>query len=73
MNTSPKMLQIVGAVTRGIEGADSKTFWTRIGVAFVNKDGSINLRFEYLPADLVHTTIQLREMHRKDGAEQAAE
>jgi hypothetical protein len=59
-----KMLQIVGAVERG-EGKDKKTFWNRIGVAFENRDGSWNLRFDYLPAR-PDITIQLREFSSKE-------
>ena len=60
-----KMMVLVGAVERN--GADGKkTWWTRIGVAFQNKDGSYNLRFDYLPTRLSETTIQLREMDPKD-------
>jgi hypothetical protein len=56
-----KMMQIVGAVQRTV-GDDKKTWWTKIGVAFQNKDGSWNLRFDYLPARLAETTIQLRDL-----------
>jgi len=28
-----------------------KAFWSRIGVAFKNKDGSINLKLDFLPTD----------------------
>ncbi|HLK40935.1 MAG TPA: hypothetical protein VKU41_29495 [Polyangiaceae bacterium] len=61
-----KMMQIVGAVQRTV-GEEKKSFWTRIGVAFQNTDGSWNLRFEYLPAHLAETTIQLRETSPKDA------
>ena len=63
-----KMMQIVGAVQRTV-GDDKKTWWTKIGVAFQNKDGSYNLRFDYLPARLAETTIQLREFDPKDTAQ----
>ncbi len=63
-----KMMQIVGAVQRTV-GDDKKTWSTKIGVAFQNKDGSYNLRFDYLPARLGDTTIQLREFHSKDTAQ----
>ena len=46
----------------------SGTSWTKIGVAFPNKDGSWNLRFDYLPARLADTTIQLRDIEPKDAA-----
>jgi hypothetical protein len=62
-----KMMQIVGAVERTV-GENKKTWWTKIGVAFPNKDGSWNLRFDYLPARLADTTIQLRDIEPKDAA-----
>jgi hypothetical protein len=31
------------------------------GTAWKNRDGSLNLRFNYLPAELANTTIQVRE------------
>ncbi|MGH7437428.1 MAG: hypothetical protein ACRENE_17255 [Polyangiaceae bacterium] len=70
MNNEVKMMQIVGAVqrTEGDDKTDKKAWWTKIGVAFQNRDGSWNLRFDYLPARLGETTIQLREFAPKDGA-----
>jgi hypothetical protein len=44
-------------------------YWTRIGVGYENHDGSFNLRFDYLPADLNGTTVQLRDFQRRDGAD----
>ena len=41
------------------------------GTANKNRDGSLNLRFNYLPADLASTTIQVREPRAKDEAEGA--
>jgi len=67
MNTEPKIMQLVGAVQRNT-GDTKKTWWTKIGVAFENRDGSWNLRFDYLPAQLAHTTIQMREMDPKQAA-----
>jgi hypothetical protein len=67
MNDNRKMMQIVGAIPRAADG-DKKSWWTKIGVAFFNSDGSINLKFDYLPADLANTSIQLREMDRKERA-----
>ena len=68
MMNDKKMMQIVGAVERTV-GDEKKSFWTRIGVAFQNKDGSWNLLFEYLPARLAETTIQLREIEPKEAAQ----
>lgn len=28
-----------------------KTFWTRIGIAYVNRDGSLNIRLDAIPVD----------------------
>ncbi len=41
-----------------INQRDGRTFWTRIGVAFVNRDGSLNVRLESLPVN--------GEMHVRD-------
>ena len=62
-------IEILCVVTRG-EG--KKSYWTRIGTAFKNRDGSLNLRFDYLPADLAGTTIQVRE-RRSDSVTDEAE
>ena len=63
--TDKKMKKILGGVERG-EGDKRKTYWTTIGVAFENRDGSYNLRYDYLPADLARTTIQLRDFDAKE-------
>jgi hypothetical protein len=47
--------EIFGVVDRG-----EQSFWTRIGVAFENNDGSLNLLFNFVPTD-PQTTIQIRE------------
>jgi hypothetical protein len=62
--TDKKMKQIVAAVERG-DGETKKTYWNRIGVAFENRDGSFNLRFDYVPARMGETTIQLRDFEPK--------
>ncbi len=49
--------EIHGVVQR--DGQD-KGFWSRIGTAFVNKDGSLNLKFDYLPTS-AETTVQVRD------------
>jgi hypothetical protein len=41
-------------------GWDPRHFWTRIGVAFENSDGSLNLVLNFIPTD-PETTIQIRE------------
>ena len=67
MNETKKLMQLVAAVERTV-GEKKKTWWSKIGIAFQNKDGSWNLRFDYLPARMSDTTIQLREMDAKDTA-----
>ena len=42
-------------------------FWTRIGTAFQNQDGSWNLRFDYLPTN-PSVTIQMRPVRSGDDA-----
>lgn len=57
---------LFGVVQR--EGME-KGFWTRIGTAFQNQDGSWNLRFDYVPTD-PGVTIQMRAVRNADeGAE----
>jgi hypothetical protein len=63
-NARTNMKQIVAVVERG-EGTDVKKFWTRIGVAFENRDGSWNLRFDYFPTNPA-TTVQLRDIDARD-------
>ena len=70
-NDKKKMKQLVAAIERG-EGDEKKTFWTRIGVAFENRDGSYNLRFDFIPARLDATTVQLRDFEVKEREKEAA-
>lgn len=72
LNDKKKMKQLVAAIERG-EGEEKRTYWTRIGVAFENRDGSWNLRFDFLPAQPDETTIQLRDFEVKDREAKAAE
>lgn len=43
-----------------ISGKGERKFWTKIGVAFVNRDGSLNCKLESLPVD--------GELHIRDAA-----
>jgi hypothetical protein len=52
-------MKLVAVVQYG-EGDTRKSRWTNIGIAFQNRDGSWNLRFDYLPAHMADTTIQMR-------------
>lgn len=62
--TQKSMKQIVAAVERSTGEGEVKTWWTRVGVAFENQDGSWNLRFDFLPAD-PKTTLQLRDFDQE--------
>lgn len=55
---------LFGIVQR--EGME-KGFWTRIGTAFQNQDGSWNLRFDYLPTD-PGVTVQMRPVRSGEDA-----
>lgn len=68
-NSRANMKQIVAVVERG-EGSDAKKFWTRIGVAFENRDGSYNLRFDYFPTNPA-TTVQLRDIDEREDRRSA--
>jgi hypothetical protein len=63
-HSTPTMMQLLAVVERG-EGDNKKSFWNRIGVAFENRDGSWNLRFDLLPARMSETTIQMRPFDPK--------
>lgn len=44
----------------------TQKYWTRVGVAFVNKDGSLNVKLEAIP---VSGELQVRDyVPREDGA-----
>jgi hypothetical protein len=69
-HTPSNMMQLVAGVERS-EGDDKKSFWTRVGVAVENKDGSWNLRFDYLPARMGETTIQMRKIEPRPESDAA--
>lgn len=41
-----------------------KSYWNRIGVAFVNRDGSLTVKLEALP---INGEIQIRDQKERDG------
>ena len=43
-----------------------KAFWSRIGVAFRNRDGSINLKLDFFPRDPA-TGLQVRWVEEGEG------
>jgi hypothetical protein len=59
------------AVWTVVERGQGKSYWTRVGIGFVNRDGSINLRLDAIP---INGTLQVREWQepyerRTDGVD----
>ncbi len=61
----PKQVKIAYVITdRG-----DKSYWTRIGVAYVNRDGSLNIKLDAVP---ISGTIHVRDpMPRDESGAQA--
>lgn len=53
-----------------VKGADGRTYWHRLGSAFVNNDGSINLYLDALP---VNGKLQVRAEEERVTVEATAE
>jgi hypothetical protein len=71
MEEQAKTMKVVWTV---VDRGQGKSFWTRVGVGFVNRDGSITLRLDAIP---VNGTLQVREWQepferRHDPAEPGA-
>jgi|HubBroStandDraft_1064217.scaffolds.fasta_scaffold126420_2 hypothetical protein len=47
-----------------VDRSPGKSFWTRVGVGFVNRDGSINLRLDAIP---ISGTLNVRDWEERDG------
>lgn len=52
------------ALTEKTTPEGAKTFWTKIGVAFRNKDDSITIKLDALP---LSGTMQIREDTQRDS------
>lgn len=50
-----------------VTGKDNKTYWMRLGVAYVNKDNSINV---YLDASPYNGKLQIRDFDDRDRQQQ---
>ena len=55
MNANGASMKVVYTV---VERAPGKSFWTRVGVGFVNRDGSMNLHLDAIP---ISGKLQVRE------------
>jgi hypothetical protein len=61
--------QTMKAVFTVVERGSGKSYWCRVGVGFVNRDGSITLKLDAIP---VNGTLQVREWEsREDGGRRA--
>jgi hypothetical protein len=60
MDQQKKEMKVVYTV---VEGTGGKSWWTRVGVAFVNRDGSWNLKLDAIPTN---GTLQVRDREFDD-------
>lgn len=44
------------------EGSDKRSFWTKVGVAFVNRDGSLSVQLSAIP---MNGRLQIRDPAEK--------
>lgn len=61
METSHRGMKKVLCPIKSKDG--EKTFWMRVGSAFVNRDGSLNV---YLDANPINGKLQIRELDERD-------
>lgn len=60
MDDQSKQMKTVFTV---VERGPGKSFWTRIGVGFVNRDGSLNLHLDAVP---INGKLQVRDWEPND-------
>ena len=48
---------------------DGRKFWVRVGAAFVNRDGSLNVRLDAMP---VNGELQIRDYQPREARETAS-
>jgi hypothetical protein len=48
MNTNGQTMKTVFTV---VDRGGGKSYWTRVGIGFVNRDGSLNLRLDAIPTN----------------------
>ena len=53
--TTKKEMKVIWTV---VDRGPGKQFWTRVGVGFINRDGSINVRLDAIP---LNGTLQVRD------------
>ena len=68
METNGQQMKAVFTV---VDRGAGKSYWTRVGIGFVNRDGSITLKLDAIP---VNGTLQVREWEsREEGPRRASE
>ncbi len=60
METESKKMKVVYTV---VERQPGRSFWTRVGIGFVNHDGSLNLRLDAIP---INGTLQVRDWEPRE-------
>jgi hypothetical protein len=62
---NPRGMKLVYTI---VERKDGKSFWTRIGAAFTNRDGSLTLKLDAIP---IGGTMQVRDWEPRDAEREA--
>ncbi|MGH7280467.1 MAG: hypothetical protein ACRELY_03005 [Polyangiaceae bacterium] len=60
-STGTRPFKLVYTIT---ENKNGKSFWTRIGAAFTNRDGSLTLKLDCIP---IGGTMQVRDYEPREG------
>jgi len=61
-------LVVYGIWKKDPDSQGEKGFWTAIGRAFKNQDGSLNILLDYVPTDMRTTRLHIREkQERRDN------
>lgn len=63
--SNPRGMKLVYTI---VERKDGKSFWTRIGAAFTNRDGSLTLKLDAIP---IGGTMQVRDWEPRDAEREA--
>ena len=64
MADNKKNFKCIFHIVESNRGGEVKKFWNRIGTAWVNNDGSMNLNFETFPCD--GKNVQIRDYTPKE-------
>lgn len=66
---APGKRRAVYVVTEKMTAEGTRSFWTRVGAAFENKDGSITVKLDALP---LSGTLQIRDDDDRRGRDGGA-